>query len=207
MAKTMTPLEQGITDGQIHKAAEAYQAMLVKHRHELPSSDAVQKTLGSDAYLGEQLGVLRKHVERASRMVVRRVTVDRSRTPEELVEATGRRQFVDRDVLASMPRRATEGVEEVEFFFFNEGRFLSPDEQERVLAEYGLEPDYEAQFQVNIDDPAFADTHPNGMQWRDGKNRPCYADFLRVWDGERGVDVYRSDDDWHAYWWFAGRRK
>ena len=206
MAKTMTPSE-GITDGQIHKAAEVYQAMLTKHRHELGSSDAVQTTLGSDAYLGEQLGVLRKHVERVSRMVIRSVTVDRSRTPEELVEATGRVQYVDRDVLAIMPRRATEGVEEVELLFFNEGRYLSPDEQERVLAEYSLVPDYEAQFQVNIDDPAFADVHPNGMQWRDGENRPCYAAFSRGWRGGRRVRVSRRGLDWDGHWWFAGRRK
>ncbi len=207
MATTMTPSRQGITDGQIHKAAEAYQAMLVKHRHELDSSEAVQKMLASDVYLGEQLGVLRRHVKRASRMIVRRVRVDRSRTPEQLVEATGRVQYVNHDVLATMPRQAVEGEEEVELFFFNEGRFLSPDEQEQVLAEYGLVPDYVAQFQANIDDPAFADEHPNGMQWRDGKNRLCYTAFYRRWRDGRDVCVSRRVDGWADGWWFAGLRK
>ena len=140
-------------------------------------------------------------VERVSKMVVRRVTVDRSRTPEQLLAATGRVQYVDRDVLVTMPRSATKGVEKVELFFFNEGRFLSVDEQEKVLAEHGLVPDYEAQFQVNIDDPTFADEHPNGMQWRDSEDRPCFAAFLR------GVVVVRRGCVWRGRWWVAGRRK
>lgn len=102
-----------------------------------------------------------------------------------------------------MPRGV--GVE-VDVVFFPGKRSLSNAEVEEQYALRGLTPDPYAQAAVNEADPAFADTHPNGTQWKNVDDRWCYATFDQ-WGGERRVDVHRLDLSWYAFWWFAGLRK
>jgi hypothetical protein len=92
-------------------------------------------------------------------------------------------------------------------YFFNLGRYVSDSELEKEYELRGLkaaEPELVAQ--VNTDDPAFADEHPNGTHWQDAKGNWCFATFRR-WYGARGVRVLRHDNDWDVSWWFAGVRK
>ena len=60
--------------------------------------------------------------------------------------------------------------------------------------------------QVNKDDPSFADSHPNGMQWKDGNGRHCYVTFRRR-DDVRKACCYRDENDWPDGWWLAGVSK
>jgi hypothetical protein len=200
MDKSMTT--SGMTTGQIDRACEIFRAQLTKHAAELPS-DPVQQVFGQAELGPEWLAVLRKRVEAISDMIIRRVTVNRSRTPQDMLDATSRKQYTDRNVVKAMPRGKGE---EVEVYFFKLGRFVSDDELQKEYELRGLTPDPYAQAQVNIDDPAFADERPNGTHWKDGDGRWCFAAFNQ-WRGERGVDVDRSDDDWYVDWWFAGVRK
>lgn len=148
----------------------------------------------------------RKNEAFLSKSVVRRrVTVNRDLTPEQMIEATGCKQYVDTKVLKTMPRKGT-GIEEVDVGFFNVGRYLTIDEQEKELATFGFEPDYYAQIQVNIDDPSFADEHPNGAQWDKNGGQASYIAFGCDGD-ERHVYVDRYGPGWSAGWWFAGVRK
>jgi len=204
MAQTMTP--SAMTDDQIERAVEIFRAKLRKHKAELPS-DAVQQVFGQSELGHEWLEVLRKRVEAISSMIVRRVKVDRSRTPQAMLDATGRKQYTDRNVVKNMPQG--EG-EEVDMAFFKldlsaSDGYISDDDLAKEFALRGLTPDPQAQGQVNIDDPAFADEHPNGTHWKDKDGNYCFVAFDR-WYGERDVLVSRDDDRWSDYWWFGGRK-
>ena len=201
MNQVMTPSE--MTQEQINKAVANYRAMLVKHASNF-SSEAVQQVLGSKELAGDQFGVFRAHVEAISNMIVRRVQVDRVRTPEEAISATGRTKYINNDALQSMPRG--EGFE-VEVSFIKFGKNLSPSELEQAVDTLGYRlADIYTIAAVNEIDPAFSDKHPNAMQSRDQSGSACYALFRR-WLGERAVSVDRSAGKWRDSWWFACLRK
>lgn len=202
MGNTMTT-SKPMTTGQIDRACEIFRAQLVKHASEL-SSEGVQIVLGQPSLGPAWLKVLRERVEVVSAVIVRRVKVDRSRTPQAVLDATGRRQFADRSVVDGMPR----GVDdEVDVHFFNLGRWISDEELEKEYDLRGLAPaDPFTLAAVNEEDPAFADQRPNGTHWRDAEGRWCFAAFGR-WLDERDVSVRRGGDGWVGGWWFAGVRK
>lgn len=203
MANTMTP-SKPITDGQIDKAIALYRAILEKHRAEL-ASDAAQGVLGSSEYVDELYDVLRRRVEAVSDLISRFVSVNRGRTPNEALNATGRNKYVAEDVVQAMPRGAGEKAEVV---FFKVGRDISDDDLEKEYALRGLVPaDAYSLAAVNENDSVFADDRPNATHWKDANGKWCYAAFNR-WRDERDVDVHRDDvRDWRDFWWFAGLRK
>lgn len=204
MANTMTPSER-ITDGQIDKAVSVYREMLQKHRDELGSKEA-QQVLGQADYVGELVQVLRRRVEAVSDVIVRTVKVNRSRTPQEVLNATCRKQYTTSDVVRDMPHG--EKGETAEVIFFREGRFISDDGLEEKYELRGLKPaDPYSQAAVNEADPTFADKNPNATHWKDKDGKWCYAAFHR-WDGgESDVSVDRDASGWSDCWWFAGVRK
>ena len=139
-------------------------------------------------------------------MIVRHVRVDRTRTPKEVLDATGRRQYVNASVVESMPGRG-EGVEEVDVYFFPLRRFATDEEVEKAHELRSLKAaDPYAVAAANEDDPGFADDHPNNTHWKDADGKRCYATFDR-WRVERSVYVFRDALDWRGDWWFAGLRK
>ena len=201
MAKTMTP--SVMTEGQVDKLIATFVAAVRKHREEF-ELDAVQQVLGVDNLGMELLDPFRRRVEALSNLIVRRIKVDRTHTPQQVLDATGRKQYVNSAVVSTMP--AGEG-EEVEVVFFKVGRFLKPSEVSGEFALRNLMPDPRAQAAVNKADPAFADQHPNGTQWQDAEGNYNFLTFDQ-WDvGERRVDCNRGDDEWGDDWWFAGVRK
>jgi len=201
MAKTMTT--SAMTDGQIDRACEIFRAKLIKHRFEF-FSEAVQQALGDPNLSKEWLGSLRIRVEAVGNMIVRRVHVDRSRTPQDVLDATGRNQYTDKNVVKAMP--SGEG-KKVEVCFFNLGCFVSDADLEKEYELRGLKPvDPYSLAQVNTDDPVFADDHPNGTHWKDTKDCWCFATFRRSADALR-VGVDRGGGGWDGHWWFGGVRK
>jgi hypothetical protein len=147
---------------------------------------------------------LRKHVEMVSNFVTRHVRVDRSLTPAQAIEATGRvRGYVDEQVLTDIP---TEGRDEDDQVVFELGYDPTVDELDREYEDRGLCPDPMGTTKLMADDPAFADERSLVVQWRDSKGRACYAIFGR-WPGERLVGVNRSDYGWSRSSRFAGVRK
>ena len=192
---TTTVRTQSITHGQIGQINDRLATKL--RESDLPSAD-VQKVLkmpGNTA-IDEMVAIFRKHVGAQSDIIVRRVRVDRTRTPQEVIDATGRTQYVDKNVLATMPQG--EG-DEVDVYFVPTKRFVPVEDVPAFLAQYGLVPDPRAQAAVNEADSAFADEHPNGTQWGDN----CYLMFSR-WNGKRNVDCRRSGSGWHDYWFLSG---
>ena len=199
---TMTP--SNITQGQIGKLCDLLTAALRKSG--LPS-EPVQQVIESqgDTLVAEMVATVRKRAEAMSNVIVRRVKVDRSRNPQQVLDATGRKQYTDRGVVESMPHG--EG-EEVEVCFFRIGRYVSDAEleEERKLRGLTESVDPYSLAQVNADDPAFADDHPNATHWKDANGKWCYAAFGR-WSGGRSVSVDRRGRGWLGHWWFAGLRK
>lgn len=200
--KTMTP-SKPVTEGQIGKLNEKLTARLLKHKAEIPS-DIFQEILGDETLMDEFHAAVRKRVERMSNRVVRTVTVNRTRSAREALKATGRTLYATDSVVDAMPQ----GIGEImEVVFFKRDRYLSDDELEKEYEVENLMPaDPFSLAAVNEADPAFADTHPNATHWKDAAGKWCCAAFCRF-DGERSVDVDRSDYDWRDYWWFAGFRK
>jgi hypothetical protein len=141
--------------------------------------------------------------ETISKMVVRRVKVNRSRTPQEAVHATKRVEYLNDEVVNGMPRGT---LEEVEACFFPLEKFASAADVQQALADRGLEPDPYALAAVNEEDPAFADNLPNGTQWVDSNGNYCYLAFAG-WSDERSVVCFRDGSDWDGLWWVGGVRK
>ncbi len=206
MTQIMTAAE--MTDGQIENAVNKLRDAMRKHRSEI-TSDVAQQVLGV-----ENLGMMmftpfRERAEAVSNLIVRTAKVNRGRSQQEAIEATGRAQYTDRKVVDAMPKG--EG-DEVEVVFFKpdlseRNGFISDDDLEKEFELRGLKPaDPISVAAVNEADPAFADEKPHGTHWKDAKGNWCYATFYR-WDDEREVSVRRSDNDWHDGWWFAGVRK
>ncbi len=137
-------------------------------------------------------------------MFIRHVTVSRTRTPMEAIDATGRNKYLTNDAIKTMPRG--EG-DEAYVIFFKLGREVSDADLDKEYELRDLKPaDPYTLAAVNEADPAFADEHPNGTHWQDVHGNWCYAAFGR-WRDERHVGVYRIDDGWGDHWWFAGLRK
>ena len=206
MVKTMTT--STMTEGQVGRALGILGDKLRKHMKEFPS-DIVQQVFGQ-AELGEEwLASFRRRVETLSSLIVRVVTVNGDRTPQQVIDATGRAQYVDKDVVNAMPRTAS-GEREVVFFKPRpeayENGWLSPEALAKEYEYFGLTPDPHAVAAVNEADPAFADQTPNAVQWPGANRKFYYAAFGRF-SGERRVDVRRCDGDWLGGWVFGGVRK
>lgn len=192
-----------ITEGQIGKASELLTAKLRKHKAELPSN-LMQQVLQNPEVADKLFAVIRTCVEAISDMIIRTVKVNRNRSAKEALKATGRTRYVDDSVVKAMPN-GTSG--DTELVFFKIGRQISMDNLEKEYALRGLNPaDPYSQAAVNEADPAFADEHPNGTQWKDENGKWCYAFFGRD-GGGRLLGVRRNGNGWGDYWWFAGVRK
>ena len=205
MSKIMSPSEvTPITSGQIAKFLDVQAAALRKSG--LPSEPTQQVLESQGAALADEfVAAVRKRVDAISNMIVRRVKVDRARTPQQVLDATGRKQYTDRLVVVAMPRGEGDDAEVV---FFKLGRYVSDIDLDKEYELRGLKPaDPYAQAAANEADPAFADDHPNATHWKDADGNWCYVAFRRWRGGGRDVRVYRNDFGWRGRWFFAGVRK
>lgn len=205
MAETMTPSEA--TREQIGKILDNLGAGMNKAGLPKEATQRVLETQG--AKLTEELvAVVRKFVEAFAKMIVRIVEkVNRERSPQEALDATGRRKYTSREVVDAMPRGTGVGAK-IKFFKLdlrNRGGHISDDDLEKEFEARGLVPeDSYSLATVNEADPAFADEHPNATHWKDSDGKWCYMAFSR-YGGGRSVDVGRDGSVWYDNWWFAGR--
>jgi len=198
------------TAGQIDKAVSSYRAMLEKHAKDF-QAEAVQTVLGQSGFVEEMFNLFCWWVEMLSNLIVRRVKVNRNRTPQEALDATGRRQYTHQAIVDNAPKGEGDEVEVVffkpEMWEYTRPGLMNEGGLERVLARRGLKSaDLYSIAAVNEDDPSFADKVPHGIHWKDAKGNWCFAAFHR-WYAEREVCVNRIDGVWNGSWWFAGLRK
>lgn len=210
MTPIMTPSTKTTTAGQIDKAVANYRALLEKHSREF-GQEAVQTVLGQSELADEQLAVFRRRVEMVSNLVTRRVKVNRTRTQQEALDATGRVRYTDSEVVETMPKG--EGDEADVIFFkprpheYTRPGFINDADLEKAYEWRGLKPaDPYSVAAVNESDTAFADEHPHGTYWKDSNGKWCFATFS-YWEGKRRVGVCRDGGGWRGGWWFAGVRK
>lgn len=202
----MTPSAEfeAMTAGQIGKIQDLLGAGLRKAGLQSEPTQLVIEHQG-DVLVAQLVAVVRSLVEVVSNLVVRKVSVNRTRTPQEVLKATGRRQYVTDAVVKTMPQG--EG-EEAEVVFFKLGRYVNDADLEKEYELRGLKPvDPYSLAAVNEADPAFADEKPNATHWKDSSGKWCYAAFNHWYGHERYVSFNRHEVDWHDHWWFAGLRK
>ncbi len=204
MTQIMTASQQSMTDSQIDNLVDKFRAAVRKHSSEFPI-DVVQEVLGVENLGMECLVPFRERVEVQNNLLIRHVPVNRKRTGQEAIEATGRAQHTDCKVLDEMPRGEGEDAKVV---FFNPGLYLSDNDLDKEYKLRNLKPvDPYSLAAVNEADPTFADAKPNATHWKDSNGKWCHAAFSQ-WGGvERGVSVRHSDCDWGVIWWFAGVRE
>ncbi len=197
-----------MTDGQIENAVNKLRDAMRKHRSQI-TSDVAQHVLGIPNLGMMMFAPFRDCTHAISNLIVRTVNVNRSRSPQEALDATHRAQYTYRKIVDAMPKAS---ADEVEVVFFkpdlsNRNGFISDDDLAHEFDLRGLNPaDPYSLAAVNEADPAFADEKPHGTHWKDAEGNWCYATFGRWHDG-RGVFVNRDDLDWDDDWWFAGVRK
>jgi|CXWL01.1.fsa_nt_gi hypothetical protein len=199
----MTPSDT-ITSGQAGKVGDLLSDALRKSG--LPNAPTQQIIEEEGAQLtAELVAVVRKRVEARSEIITRPVSLDPERTNAQVIEETGRKPYVDRNVLDNLTRASfTEG--EVIFVPLRVG--MSDKKVDEMLDSMNLVPaTFDAVAKVNEDDPAFADTHPNFAHEQDAKGKWCYATFGQWRGDERYVDVLRDDDGWDDDWWVGAVRK
>ena len=206
MTQIVTAAE--MTDGQIENAVNKLRDAMRKHRSGI-TSDVAQQILGVENFGMMMFTPFRQRAEAVSNLIVRTAKVNRSRSQQEAIEATGCAQYTDRKVVDVMPKG--EG-DEVEVVFFKpdlsqRNGFISDDDLEKEFELRGLKPaDPISVAAVNEANPSFADEKPHSTHWKDVKGNWCFATFYR-WYDERRVRVYRGDNDWYGNSWFAGVRK
>lgn len=140
-------------------------------------------------------------------MISRRVRVDRTPTPEQMLNATGCRLFVVRkSIMLNLPKGEGDEVEIVFFGLFHD--VYTPQELDREYELRRLIPaDPYSLAKVNQDDPLFSYLHPNTTHWNDAQGNCCRIAFLSD-EGEKArVSVGTYGDYWCSGWWFAGIRK
>lgn len=142
-------------------------------------------------------------------LMLRRATVDRSRTAQAALTATGRNLHITPGAVAAIHQG--EG-DEVEMVFFQadpevyKSGWISDTDLQREYEKHGLEPDPIALAAVNEANPTLADRYPHGAHWKNEDGTWWYIAF-HLANSERYVYVHRSTIPWYIGWVFAGRRK
>lgn len=162
MTKVVSPSNGSfVTIGQAVKFADQQTAALRKSG--LPS-DLVQQVLETQAVELTKLFVdmVRERVEARTGLLIHTVDVNRTSTPQAMLEATGCVPYVDSDVVATMPRG--EG-DKVELCFFQVPGNPSDDDLASAYDLCGLAPaDPFTVGDFNAANREFADKYPNATQ-------------------------------------------
>lgn len=131
------------------------------------------------------------------------MTTTSTTSPLQALKATGRNQYVNEEVAATIPPEIGE-----ELVLFNIGKIVSRDDLEKEYEAWGLTPasaldlcSFDRNHRETLDEKEYVATI-----WKDDEGRRCYAAFSRWRDGRR-VRVDRDSSDWYGAWWFAGCRK
>lgn len=206
----MTPSETtAITSRQIAKFLDLQTAALRKSGLSSAETQQVLERQGG-SIADEFVMSVRKRVEAVSKMIVRHVKINRAQKPQEALDATGCKQYTDREVVDAMPCGK---VEEVDLYFFEprpeayQNGVLTDEALAKEYEFHRLEPHPRALIQANKDDTTLAKTRPNGCHWKDASGKWCYVAFSCLGGVERDVLVDRDVSGWIECWSFAGARK
>ncbi len=188
MAKAVSPSAKQITVGQVSKLFDLISAGLLKAGLPSEHSQQVIERQG-ESLVADFVEDFRQRVGAIRDPITRRVKVNCTRTPQEALDATNRRQITDSDIVQTMPRGE---VEEVEVVFFFVGYFPGHGGLEKEYRFNGLRAvDPISLAAVNEADPKFASKYPNGTHWKNAEGNWCHALFHQV-EKERILNVVES---------------
>ena len=106
--------------------------------------------------------------------------VDRTRTPQRMLDVLGRVQWANRDVVDTVPRGKDQAGN---IYFWPVGRNISDADFEREYQADGwVAADPYLVAAMNQEDSEFADEHPNFAHWKDAQGRWCYLACGRLGD-------------------------
>lgn len=208
MSNIVSPSQQAekMNPRQIEKILSDFRAQLVKHRTEFKQG-ATQQAITAEGFVAGLFAVFQNYYGKFANMFIRVVSVNRARTPEAAIAATGHVQYTDKAVVAAMPRGKGNKVTIMYFKLdlSERGGYISDDDLEKEFESHNLKPvDPFTLAADNEANSAFADEHPNATHWKDANGKWCHMAFLRWYDGKRNVVVDRHDGRWDDHWWFAG---
>lgn len=156
-------------------------------------------------YINKELGMAIHPVEYRKSTANRHVQVNRSRTPEEMLNATKCTPWhLEKNVRDQMPRT---NDEEVEVFFFRVGYDVSLAGIEKEYKLRGLKADPYAQAAVYETDLSVIGDYPSATFWKDEDGNFCCLCF-GLYDGKPGfgLGVDTGNYEWGTSIWFAGVR-
>lgn len=215
MSKNMTPSTKPMTDGQIEKVLSKLRSVFQKRADEYDSGQ-VQKALEHPSDLEiKMLSAFRAEVEIVSGLFTRKVRIDRTLHPHQLLKETEcQGVYLEAEVFHSMPR-AEEGVEEIEIVFFEiDGWWQAIDYRfEAIAQEYekrGLKPvDPYTLAKANRGNTVREQLiHVNHETfWRDAEGHWCVMAFHHSSVRYHSVMVKKSEKGIFTTGWFAGVRK
>ncbi len=123
--------------------------------------------------------------------IIRRARVKRDRTSQEALNATGRGQYINQDVLATATPSGTD--EEVEMVFIPLSSCMSNAEVEELIPANFRPADLWELAAVNEDDPTFADQYRNFTHWKITGDKVWRWVVFGNWIGKQNVLVSRND--------------
>jgi hypothetical protein len=196
----------GMTDGQIEDAVDKFRAAMCKHRTYV-SAPVAQTVLGLPNVGMVLFATFLKHAEAISNHMVRTVMVQRGRSLEDALNATGCVQYTDPAVMESVPRGEEGAVEVVLFkpdFSAYPGMSASDEDLEQELVAQGLRlGGPRTAVAVYETDSSLMDGRPFGTHWKDADGNWCFLTLGRWRHGRRRIDVGRSVRKWNNGWWFV----
>ena len=206
----MDSYQKPITLVQIINLSIKIAVYLFKRKREIPR-DLFSQIIETEMLPGDIYDVIMRSHMKTGTLKVRTVRVDRTRTPQEVLDATDMAQYVNGAIVANMPRGEGEEVEVIFFkpsnYFFRNG-LIRDEDLEKAYDLVGLYPaDAYSLCAVNAADPTFSEECPNGTHWKDADGKWCFAAF-DYWKGD-GYNVYVNQHPyrWSEHYLFAGFRK
>lgn len=200
-----------ITDWQIEDTIDRVRDELLKHRFEI-TADVAQQILGVENLGAMMLGPYYERVEALEGILFVTVKVNRVRSPQEAIDATGCVQDTDHKIVDAMPKGEGDEVD-VAFFQIKTARRkgeFSDDELGNEFELRGLKPaDPFSVAAVNEAYPEFANEKVHSTHWKDADGNWCHSTFFRDCNHNVRKVIIKSDNlGWRAdHRWFAGVRK
>lgn len=192
---------EALDDSQIEAVVSVLRTTLRRNRKEFVPG-AVQHALAAREFRRELLAPFRRYCG-TSNTIVRRVNINRFRSLDEALAAAekGRTQFMNCSVAANIPKyKGKGGWHEVTFFTGIPRGSCYADE----YARRGLMPAHPLLvLAVNEDDIAFADSHPNTVEWktRTGHGYIAFGLSLKL---NRFISISDFGPDVKQDYWYAG---
>ena len=170
-------------------------------------ASVLKMTMDGGALDREKIVVALQFIVDKTVSFVIRIPVNRNRTPEETLSATGCKLLVDDSVVKWMPKGLDHGEKEADVIFFNPGYFLKTYEDwEKEYGMRGLIPSYPYELAaVNELDPAFGHRYRTITAWRDAGGKMCFLAFV-CREGQRRLHVGHEILSTSSDWLYAGRR-